>query len=656
MSRKSQEEIAREDELIRDAYLGVDFTSNEIFNPIANIPESCYSNPYIYLMWLMSRPEYFCLFVKHILNIELYPFQALIIKEMWDKKFPMLIGCRGLSKTFMLAIYVLLRMIFMPGRKIVITGAVFRQSKLVFEYCERIWHQAPILRDLANEGKGNGPFHGNDAWKFVIGDSVAFALPIGDGSTIRGYRANDIIVDEFASGNVEVFEHVIRGFAMVNSDPMNNSKRIASRKKAEELGRTLEIDDQEFYKSNQVILAGTAYYEFNHFYKYWKRYKGIISTKGDRRRLVEMGEEPDTEWDQHSIIRIPFELLPDGLMDKSIIASARGNLHISLYMMEVQACFSSDSNGFFKRALLEKCVSNHTIVLYGERDKEYVIGIDPASEEDNFCIVVLEISRNIRRVVYCWTSTKQGYKDELKSGKAKENDFYDYVCRKILDLVNNFNVVGIAIDSQGGGHAIVGRLHNPSVVRQDENPLWPIIDLEKPTEDDTAHGRHILELISFADSKWTSDANHGMRLDFESRALLFPKFDGLTFAEVDLSSLDELNKCDVTEEAVLEIEEMKNELSSIVMTQTPTGRDKWDTPDQKLPGTKKGKMRKDRYSSLLMANYLGKKHVQDKREIEYSYEGGVAKNFKPEDISGPAFIGTTAEGMLLAQQLNEMYS
>ncbi len=658
MARKSDAQFEREQELIRDAYLGVDLTSDELFNPVENIPEAYYSNPYIYLMWLMSRPEYFCMFIKHVLNVEIYPFQGLILKEMWNKKFPMLIGCRGLSKTFMLAIYVLLRMIFMPGRKIVITGAVFRQSKLVFEYCERIWYQAPILRDLASDGKGNGPFHGNDAWKFVIGESVAFALPVGDGSTIRGYRANDIIVDEFASGNVEVFEHVIRGFAMVSADPMNNTKRIASRNKSLELGYTLPEDDGDYYKSNQVILAGTAYYEFNHFFKYWKRYKNILITRGNKKKLSDIGEDVNTEWDQYSIIRIPFELLPDGLMDKSIIASAKGNLHVSLYQMEVQACFSSDSNGFFKRSLLEKCTGDFEIALYGDNKKEYVLGIDPASENDNFCIVLVEISRNIRKVVYCWTSTKQGYKEEIKSGKAKENDFYDYVCRKILDLVNAFNIKGIAIDSQGGGHAIVGRLHNPLIIdtAKGELPLWPIIDPEKPSEDDIADGRHIIELISFADAEWTSGANHGMRLDFESRVLLFPKFDGLTFAEIDLSNELELKNCDITEEAVLEIEEMKNELSSIVMTQTPSGRDRWDTPDQKLPGQKKGRLRKDRYSSLLMANYLGKKLVQEVRDIHYSTDGGIAKHINHEDIGQIGYIGKDAKSMDIAKRLTELYS
>ena len=36
---------------------------------------------------------------------------------------------------------------------------------------------------------------------------------------------------------------------------------------------------------------------------------------------------------------------------------------------------------------------------------------------------------------------------------------------------------------------------------------------------------------------------------------------------------------DTLEECVLDIEELKDELSMIQMTQTPSGRDKWDTPE-----------------------------------------------------------------------------
>ena len=162
MSKKSEAELARQAELIEDAWLGLDKTSDEIFNPLENVPDGFHDEPHKYILWLMSQPVYFSLFCKYVLKVELYPFQLMIIRELWNRKFPILIGTRGMSKTFQLAIYSLLRMIFMPGRKIVLTGAVFRQSKLIFEYMERIWNNSPILRDLYGDSRANGPHHEND--------------------------------------------------------------------------------------------------------------------------------------------------------------------------------------------------------------------------------------------------------------------------------------------------------------------------------------------------------------------------------------------------------------------------------------------------------------------------------------------------------------
>jgi hypothetical protein len=53
---------------------------------------------------------------------------------------------------------------------------------------------------------------------------------------------------------------------------------------------------------------------------------------------------------------------------------------------------------------------------------------------------------------------------------------------------------------------------------------------------------------------------------------------------------------------MLEIEDMKDELATIVVSETATGLRRWDTPDVKTAGSKPGRMRKDRYSALLMAN------------------------------------------------------
>ena len=71
--------------------------------------------------------------------------------------------------------------------------------------------------------------------------------------------------------------------------------------------------DQAVEKSNQIVLSGTAYYDFNHFADYWKRYKMILESGGDKNKLKEVfGDEPSPEfdWSEYSIIRMPVYKLP----------------------------------------------------------------------------------------------------------------------------------------------------------------------------------------------------------------------------------------------------------------------------------------------------------------------------------------------------------
>ena len=192
-----------------------------------------------------------------------------------------------------------------------------------------------MLRDICDSD--SGPRRDTDRCTLRLNDSTVTCLPLGDGQKIRGQRANDIIADEFASIPREIFENVVAGFAAVSSDPVANVKRLAAEKKAKELGLTLEEQQKEQGKDNQIVLSGTAYYDFNHFATYWKKWKSIIKSRGEISKLKEIfGEEPpeDFDWTQYSIIRMPYELLPKGFMDSDQVARSKATVHTGIYQME----------------------------------------------------------------------------------------------------------------------------------------------------------------------------------------------------------------------------------------------------------------------------------------------------------------------------------
>ena len=647
------------DRVIQDAWLGIDVKDGDLFNPMDFLfhdddPDKMLER----IAWLMMRPEYFSFVCKYVLNIEISPFQSLLLQEMWHKKFPMLIGSRGMGKSFILSVYPLLRALFMPRRKIIVVGAAFRQSKVLFEYMDTIWKNAPILRDLC--GSRSGPRRDVDRCVMHIGDSTITCLPLGDGSKIRGQRANDIIADEFASIPREIFENVVAGFAAVSASPIEKVKDRAKKKKAEELGVDLikETDvDPVTEKSNQIILSGTAYYDFNHFAEYWKRYRSIVNSKGNKQKLKEVfGDDvpEDFAWQEYSVIRMPVTTLPDGFMDEGQIARARATVHSGIFQMEYGACFTTDSQGFFKRSLIENCIASESnsitineepihfeAMLKGDPNKKYIFGVDPASEVDNFSIVVLELNGTHRRVVHVWTTNRSQHRDQLKAHLVDEDDFYSYCARKIRNLMKVFPCMEIALDAQGGGIAVMEALHDKDKVREGEQKIWPVIDYDKPKDTDDEPGLHILRMCQFAKYDWLAEANHGLRKDFEDKLVLFPDFDSVSLGLSAEEDNIEGRIYDTLEDCVMEIEELKNELSMIIMTQTGTGRERWDTPEVKIAAGKKSRLRKDRYSSLIMANMSARQLDVERTVRTYDHYGGFARKSGEQDNkdNGPMYHG-----------------
>lgn len=585
-----------------------------------------------HLVKFLSDPKYVHLFGKLILNMEIPPHQCIILQELWKYKFPMFIGSRGVGKTSTLAMYCIIRSILIPETKIVLTGSGFRQSKIIFEYIKGMWEKAPVLRDICTND--SGPKQATDMWTFQFNQSKTLAIPMGNsGDKVRGLRANVIIADEFSSLSTEIYEQVIQGFTATASDPIIKMQNEAKREYLIKNGlwnKEMELVHTQG-TGNQSIIAGTCGYEFEHFAKYWKNYRDIILGN----TVADEGLSPS----DYCVIRYPYELIPKGIMDAKTISRAKAINTISSYMMEYCAVFVKDSEGFFKRTLIESCVAKEanniskkcgTVVfdakVDGDKKKKHIIAIDPASENDNLAIIVLELHEDHWRVVYCWTVNKKRHRRQVESSKTNIENYYSYCARKIRDLMVLFPTVRIVIDTQGGGHSIIEALHDKSIMSEHEEMLWTTIDRDKPKDTDHKEGAHVIEPINFAKEEFTSESNHGLKKDMEMKYLLFPKYDGITISvavEKDIENKENEVKADSLESCIYEIEELKDELTTIVCSKTPSGRDRWDTPEQKV-GNKKGRMRKDRYSALLMANYIARSISREEPALKYSFIGGLS--------------------------------
>lgn len=527
----------------------------------------------------------------------LAPFQSVILDTLWNKTFPILLMTRGGGKSFMLAVYACLRAMLTPGSKIIIVAASFRQSKIVFDYIENLFNSSPIMQACCQSGKIEKP---SDSRVLRIGDSVIKALPLGNGEKIRGERATHIITDEFASIPPEIFQVVVRGFAAVSADPIAAARQRHEEERAIKEGR-MKAGDRRSNHSNQIIYSGTANFQFNHFYKLYKIHKDIIEGKfagkaaeiakrhqsGDDENSIQMDGEVD--YRDYAIVQIPYYGLPKSFMDEKQIAQAQATMPKALFDMEYCCVFPTDSDGFFKRSIINHATpgigpgKSFSIETRGQAGCQYIMGIDPARKTDNFAISILKIiNQDTFQNVYCGSMNNKSWPACIK---------------KVRELLRAFNVVRIAVDAGGGGTTVEDLLQDEAFCEPGDQLIWRYND----DEHRRFNGQHILDMVNFAPG-WIAEANYGLASDIEHRKLLFP-YRGL-------NSVDDTTEA---EEVWAELEEQKDEMCKIVVTATKTGVQHFDVPE--LPSAQQGTLtsnqRKDRYSALLLSSYAARTYIVD---------------------------------------------
>lgn len=646
--------------ILSEAYMNINFDNQQLYNPLEEIPESIEDKPELFITYMLSQPEFLTFTCKYVLGVDIIPLQAVILRELWIRKFPMLVGARGLSKSFMLGILVILLMLLKENRKIIICGASFRQSKIIFGYAESIINNSSILRSIFTSECFT---HGNDNHSILLGNSICRAIPLGTGDRIRGLRSTNTIADEFSSIFIDIFETVIAGFGSVSASPAENVRNIAKQKLAVKLGIELDETELKLGKSdNQMIIAGTAHYDFNHFSRYHKRWLQIIKSRGDSQKLRDIlgesfNEKDGLDWKDFSVIRIPVDIIPDGFMDMAQISRSKATMTKSNYSMEYGASFVCESDGFFKNTLILQCTVNYDTKiklpsgrildesesffepeLFGDLNAEYIYGIDTASKQDNFSIVILKDCGEYRKLVQVWVTNEKDHREKVKLRLSNEHNFYSFVVRKIRDLMKVFPCKRMAIDSQGGGIAVMESLRDRTTLKHNEQPILPIVIPGKPQDTDGESGLQIIEPINFVSQNWTSQANHGMKKDLEDRILLFPYIDTVSIALAQAE--DEHSSQDEFQQLLFNIEELKLEMISINVTETATGREHFDTPEIKTGTGRKGRMKKDRYSALLMANACARNMNANFFTPLESTSGGFASGLKKTDVENePCYQG-----------------
>lgn len=153
-------------------------------------------------------------FVEHYLGIELFFFQKILMYFMNLNTFVMIVAARGLSKSFMIAIFACARCILYPNTKVIIASGVKKQAKLIItEKIEKELMQYPNLAREIKQIKSSS----NDATVIFHNGSTIEAVTSSENS--RGYRGNILILEEFRMIDEGILNTVLKPFLNVYRQP-----------------------------------------------------------------------------------------------------------------------------------------------------------------------------------------------------------------------------------------------------------------------------------------------------------------------------------------------------------------------------------------------------------------------------------------------------
>lgn len=464
-----------------------------------------------------------------------------------------------------------------------------------------------------------------------------------------------ILLDETASINESIFETVIRPFAAVHANPEERVyvEEFCSRLK--KIGAHDDIVDKILAMQgygNQIVLSGTASFEFNHFFKHYQSYRMITESRGNIdviKKAMEIRSRVSGDqfsrmskeelktlakgWKNYAVFRMPYDEVPRGFLDAEVVANDKATFSIARFDMEYSCIFRKDSDGYIKRSIIEDATprgdDSFSIELYGEPGREYVMGLDPAKFNDNFGLVVLKITPTGYNVVYAdaWTG-----KDTPVSAK------------KIRDVFRRFNIVRIAIDQGGGGEAVAETLRDPKHCEDDELPLYPVREQIQDKRMLGDNALFILDVVKWS-SSWIALTAPALEGDIQHHRLLFPTHPVIEdiYAQYERRALKGQRKIREDEAITItdvvfgketedfeivkigiwdNIQAMIDETCAIERTVTPGGVEKFELPSLTEQPEGMDIRRRDRFSALVLATYAARVYKDMNRNMKHGEPGG----------------------------------
>lgn len=219
-----------------------------------------------FAIWVAYYRKFPHVFIKDYFGIVLKPFQIYIMYTIFEKPNSMLIGTRGIGKTFIVALCAITYAILYPSTKIVVVAGIQKQAFQTLVKIKEIrdMSQYDFLQfDIDDFVESINTIKNNVTLK---NGSYIKVTPANDGA--RGLRSNFTILDEFRMIDPLIYQSVI--------------KRLSASPRMPNYLRLSKYSHLRPDKRNKVVFLSSAYYMHSWAYdKYVTFVKNIEKNGAD---------------------------------------------------------------------------------------------------------------------------------------------------------------------------------------------------------------------------------------------------------------------------------------------------------------------------------------------------------------------------------------
>lgn len=583
-----------------------------------------------FLQWGRRNPSRF---IEEVFNVQLMDYQRYLIDNSWNKPFVVWAMSRNGGKSVLAALFIMAKMLLIPGFKAYILAGVGSQSIELFTKMEQFAmknitsftnlndiFQSNVVKSQANS---TGWVHNPASYTVrTYGGSQVFTLN-GAFDNNRSKRSNLNVYDEAMNAADELF-HTSEPFTTQNAEF--------------KMGKDYDADDvlaEPVPFPNQLLYCSSAGRTDQYFFTKYKEFS-IRMFAGDKRYFC-----ADISCDVIIHATVHNKLWPVPLLTQEKVDQAmRQDKEAAL--REYKNIFTSEGGDgqIIKRATIVRNSVSRPPVLRNENGKsKWALLYDPARSTDNSVILCAEYYEDpvvgwkmrIQNVVNLLNVMKKKKTPMTTPNQIKELKrlLVEYNGKGAADYEN---ILGLYIDAGSGGagvnisdflwedwedddghvhRGLIDKEYSPEEAKLYPNAISDKMRLIQPSKYKVEMFRALIEMMDMNLIEWPNEYdNRGyimVMYDLDTKTgVKTPRYVEPTEKEVkDLKKkgveiIRERYDLDAEEEVALkQIDMMKNELVNIYRFKQSSGNDRFD-----LAPDKANKLHDDRAYVCAMAAFL----------------------------------------------------